>query len=242
MSIKLFLLPYKDKSNSCKLLAKELKAKRIKLVNSKYKPKDNHYVINWGNAQAPDYVTFNKNTSVAGNKLLTFQQLTKAGVPIPEWTVNIEEARSWLPADVFGRKILTGHSGAGIFTFTGEEQAPLYVKYIKKRHEYRIHCGKNHVIDVQQKRKKAGVEHDNKIRNLQNGWIYARENVDPPQEIAYSIAKESIAALGLDFGAVDLIYNEKMNKYFVLEVNTAPGLQGTTVLKYKEFFDKLLQD
>jgi D-alanine-D-alanine ligase-like ATP-grasp enzyme len=40
----------------------------------------------------------------------------------------------------------------------------------------------------------------------------------------------------LDFGAVDVIWNEKEDKYYVLEVNTACGLEGTTLDKYVEQF------
>jgi D-alanine-D-alanine ligase-like ATP-grasp enzyme len=42
--------------------------------------------------------------------------------------------------------------------------------------------------------------------------------------------------LGLDFGAVDMIYNAKRNTYYVLEVNTACGLAGETLNKYVEVF------
>ena len=60
MSTKLFIYPYKQASESCKLLAKELNAKIIKLKNSKYKHKPNHIVINWGNSNPPNYVSINK--------------------------------------------------------------------------------------------------------------------------------------------------------------------------------------
>jgi D-alanine-D-alanine ligase-like ATP-grasp enzyme len=36
----------------------------------------------------------------------------------------------------------------------------------------------------------------------------------------------------LDFGAVDVIWNEKQQRAYVLEVNTAPGLEGQTVDDY----------
>jgi len=52
------------------------------------------------------------------------------------------------------------------------------------------------------------------------------------------VALAAVSALGLDFGAVDIIYNEHENQYYVLEVNTAPGLEGTTVEKYAEAFAK----
>jgi D-alanine-D-alanine ligase-like ATP-grasp enzyme len=46
----------------------------------------------------------------------------------------------------------------------------------------------------------------------------------------------------LDFGAVDIIYNAKRNECYVLEVNTAPGLEGTTVEKYATKFASELKD
>ena len=41
-------------------------------------------------------------------------------------------------------------------------------------------------------------------------------------------------AVGLKIGAVDIIWNELENKCYVLEINTAPGLEGTTLVKYTE--------
>ena len=39
-------------------------------------------------------------------------------------------------------------------------------------------------------------------------------------------------SIGLDFGAVDVIYNGHSNRAYVLEINTAPGLTGTTLDNY----------
>ena len=49
-------------------------------------------------------------------------------------------------------------------------------------------------------------------------------------------AVAAVVALGLDFGAVDVVYNVKEQKAYVLEVNSAPGLSGTTLDKYVEVF------
>ena len=236
MLTKIFLYPYKNNSTSCKLLAKELGAKIIKRIGSVYKHKPNHLCINWGATNPPDYVNLNKQTADASNKLTAFQILGKKGLPIPQWTDNQEEAKGWLPEAVLARTILNGHSGKGIINFTGTEPAPLYVKYIKKKHEYRIHATKNAVLDIQQKKRKLGEEANYQIRNLKNGWIYARDNINQPKQEALDIAIKAINALNLDFGAVDIIYNEKQDKYYILEVNTAPGLENTTVTKYKDFF------
>jgi D-alanine-D-alanine ligase-like ATP-grasp enzyme len=41
-----------------------------------------------------------------------------------------------------------------------------------------------------------------------------------------------VSAINLSFGAADIIYSRKKNAAFVLEVNTAPGIEGLTVLDY----------
>ena len=48
-----------------------------------------------------------------------------------------------------------------------------------------------------------------------------------------------LAKTGLDFGAVDVIYT-KDERVYVLEINTAPGLEGQTVLDYKVFFEEII--
>ena len=48
-------------------------------------------------------------------------------------------------------------------------------------------------------------------------------------------------AVGLKFGAVDLIWNELENKSYVLEINTAPGLTGATLEKYAQAIVKDIQ-
>jgi D-alanine-D-alanine ligase-like ATP-grasp enzyme len=90
------------------------------------------------------------------------------------------------------------------------------------------------VIDVQQKRRNTAIPDDKvnwQIRNHDNGFIFARSDISPPRCVT-SASLAAVAALGLDFGAVDLGYNQKAKKCVVYEVNTAPGLEGTTVDRY----------
>jgi D-alanine-D-alanine ligase-like ATP-grasp enzyme len=49
------------------------------------------------------------------------------------------------------------------------------------------------------------------------------------------LSVEAVAALGLDFGAVDII-EDKEGNFYVLEINTAPGLEGHTVTSYAKAF------
>ena len=119
---------------------------------------------------------------------------------------------------------------------TGEQvvQAPLYTKYVKKKSEFRVHVFDNEVIHVQEKRRRAGVEDvDNQIRNHDNGWVFCVQNVEAPADVTDQ-ALRAVRAAGVDFGAVDVIYNQKKNEAYVLEINTAPGLEGTTLEKYAD--------
>jgi D-alanine-D-alanine ligase-like ATP-grasp enzyme len=92
------------------------------------------------------------------------------------------------------------------------------------------------IIDIQEKKRKKETPDDQvnwQIRNHDNGFIFARSEVAPPRCILdYSLA--AVSALGLDFGAVDLGYNVKREEAVVYEVNTAPGLEGSTLDAYFE--------
>ena len=98
------------------------------------------------------------------------------------------------------------------------------------------------VVDIQRKARKRDVADDAvnwQVRNLDGGFIFAREGVVEAPE-ASEEALKAVAALGLDFGAVDIMYNARENKYYVLEVNTAPGLAGTTLEGYAKRFREVL--
>lgn len=133
--------------------------------------------------------------------------------------------------------------------------APLYTQYIKKRAEFRIHLIKHPryvlpvIFDVQQKRKRRNDEEEcevdcdlantdeqtaltrQRIRNYDNGWVFTREDVVVPDAV-YDVAVTAFAVSELDFGAIDVVFNEYHNRAYVLEINTAPGLEGTTLENY----------
>lgn len=192
------------------------------------------------NANAPE--ACNKRTFL--KKMSTDQNLTPF---VPPFTESSGTAFGWLEEGhkVVCRKKLNGHSGDGIVIASSTDQlveAPLYVKYLKKKSEYRVHINKlNTDFSWQQKRLRNGYDANNplvhQVRNLQNGWVYCRSEVNPPQVVieAATILRDS-PAFTLDFAAVDIIYNEAQNKAYILEANTAPGLCGGTVKWYADLF------
>ena len=77
------------------------------------------------------------------------------------------------------------------------------------------------------------------VRTHPNGWIYIRQG---DEEDLNAAAIEAVAALGLDFGAVDICTKRRgdSRQVYVLEVNTAPGLEGQTLAAYTDAIERQL--
>jgi hypothetical protein len=230
--------------------------KKIKHENSRFRGSPKKVVINWGSSTLPEEVLKSKVLNhpslvvLCSNKLNFFRKVTENNPELlPPWTEDFNEAISWVRDGnlVCARTILNGHSANGLVIMKPDDpttfvRAPLYTQYIKKNEEYRVHIVKGEVIDIQRKvlsRAKAeahaetGEEINWQVRNHDNGFIYQRDNIDPNPDVERA-AIEAMSIIGLDFGAVDVIYNRHHNRAYVLEINTAPGLTGTTVINYAE--------
>lgn len=242
---------YKFGSGSAKVLSQALGAKRIKHEGSKFKGRQGKTVINWGCSKLPQEVMkctlINQpdNVKLASNKLLAFNLLKGQAVSVPPFTTEREEAVAMIEDGkvVVCRTILNGNSGEGIVIAETVDQlvdSPLYVQYVPKKEEYRVHVVNGQVIHSQRKARKRDVPDDQvnwKVRNLAGGFIFAINEDHTPPQLILDQAVLAVNSLGLDFGAVDVIWNEKTFMPYVLEVNTAPGLAGTTLDKYVEAFE-----
>lgn len=248
------IYPYRAGSKSVKALCQRLGIKSIRLKGSKFKGRVGKLVLNWGASDMPQQYmaggVVNKPEAVglASNKLDLFNILLGDGKStIPKFTVSREEAAGWIRdgGTVVCRTLLRGSEGRGIVIAQNEEElvaAPLYVRYVSKKDEYRVHIFRGKVFDVQQKARSLEVPDEKvnwQVRNHGNGFIYKREGIDPPKDVLDQ-ALNAFAASGLDFGAVDVIFNAKHRKAYVLEINTAPGLEGTTLDKYTKVFQENL--
>lgn len=244
-------------SRSAKSLANLLGAKRIK-KDSKYRFRKGDIIVSLGNNNPPDWGDrisgtdiLNKwdNLAVAQNKLTCLQVLEKNGIAVPNFTSDKERAKSFFTgknSKVVCRTLLNASEGRGIVIAESPDElvdASLYTKYFPKKHEYRVHVFNNEVIDVTQKRllnsEDRPAERNPYIRNLKNGWIYARTNVTLPEAVKEACIK-ACNVLKLNFGAVDCAVN-KEGAFVIFEINTAPGLEGTTLVKYKEALIKYIK-
>lgn len=250
--IKYLIQKYRHSTSSGSKLAEAL---NLRIYTPSIRPKRKEVkAINWGLTNIPwrsDDFLINKTSAVlnSSNKLRTFELLDSKEIPIPLWCTDIETARTLFDSDdkekVVCRTLLSSSSGNGIVIAKSPDEvvpAPLYTLYIKKKIELRVHVVAGRVIYIQQKRRLTteqlearGITNRCKyIRNLSNGYIFSGD-VEPldstTESLVYIYSLASIESLGLDFGAVDLIITGDYQVY-VLEVNSAPGLEGTTLSKY----------
>lgn len=239
-------------SQGAKRLAEALGIKRIKHENSRFTGRRAPVVINWGATRLPNWaerckiINRQEAVQVVSNKLAFFAAMNDLGIT-PMWTPDIEEAREML-ADGRGavvcRTVLNGSGGKGIVIAEHPEdvvEAPLYVQYVPKKEEYRVHVFRGQIIDHQKKARKLDVPEDQvnwRVRNHANGFIYARGGYKIPDAVLH-VAVSCMDNLSLDFGAVDIVFNERQKRAYVLEVNSAPGLEGQTVENYATAFREM---
>ena len=198
-------------------------------------------VINWGCLDALTVTGRLLNTpaaiAVARDKLRAFNALKdNDAVNVPKYWTTIEEANNERKGIVLERHTLTGQSGSGIvIRREGEDltRAPLYVRYVRKQREYRVHVFDGKTIAVQQKRKTEELASPDAslIRNHHNGWVFCINSVNEEGlDAVKGMAVAAAAGLGLDFGAVDVVVGSRDEKPYFLEVNTRPGLSSPTVI------------
>lgn len=241
MAIKIY--PYKAGSRSARALADALGGRVLRREGSTYRERERDTIINWGASAVPFGRVLNRPDAIAraSNKLTTFNTL-RGVCSIPDFWVNPDD----IPNDAFPivcRTVLSGHSGAGIViadTRGDLVRSPLYVKYVKKQDEYRVHVGirgnEESIIAIQRKARRNDVENPNwQVRNHANGFVFVRNDVNPDPSVIEQ-AKLAVRTLGLDFGACDIIWNAREGRAYVLEINTACGLEGQTVEDYATFF------
>lgn len=189
---------------------------------------------------------------LAVNKLDFFRKVGDKARTVP-WTTDPAIAKSW--DKVVCRKRLEGKEGEGITIWhrnaqdgsgssssapatsplgwwqmlTGDApshsqplpSAKLYTKFIPSIHEYRVHVVGDKAVAVH--RKVGGTSGD--VKNTDNGWTFKKVTIFNPDITAQAI--KAVQAIGLDFGAADVLWTGE-NKAYVMEVNTAPGIDGMT--------------
>lgn len=239
----------------------ELTGQRVlRLRNpTSFRPREDDVVINYGipRVQLPAgaHRTFNaeEHIRLVTNKLRFFEYIagTQAGINIPEFTTSQEVASQWVAEGhkVCCRTNLTGHSADGLVLARTQEElvlAPLYTKYVPKKDEYRVHFVGDTITDVQRKARRLDTPNEEvnwQVRNHDNGFIYMRDGVNNgtvPAQVLQQAARVA-AIVPLTFGSIDILWNRRNGSATVLEVNSASGLEGTTLERFSNAVLHLIQ-
>lgn len=254
------VMSWNNDSAGAKALAAGLHIRRLKHLNSAFVPSPQKAVINWGcgefiplpGIEQCQVVNHPDKVAICANKKKFFQYVDHDERVVP-WTTDDQVVLEWFQNGhtACARKKLEGSGGDGLVIFDGTNEfvrAPLYTMYIKKKHEFRVHIGGHKIFLVQQKKRSKEAkdnplpEHMGRrgmVRSHANGYIFARNDIEPPACVI-EVAAEVMENIGLDFGAVDVIYNEYKDRAWVCEVNTAPGIEGSTVDDYVKMIKELI--
>jgi len=236
---------------------------------STFTPRATDYIINWGcndtkadewfpTWRKANFLNLPNRVAVAQSKTKSLEAFKEADVSHPEFTTDPDVVRQWFSTckhtnkwGVIGRKLDCASSGRGIYYIDKDRFAnthnnmnyALFTKYMPKFDEYRVHVFGGVIIDAQQKKRQRNVDYaaNLRIRTHTNGWIFAREGIELPEEVANQALK-AVEALGLDFGAVDIGWARTQEIASVYEVNTAPGLDGTTIMSYANAFKGVIDE
>lgn len=215
---------------------------------------DDHTVINWGFKST--FATLNKN--IVGDKLKELGRLSSAGVTVPPYICSsFERLRQVWDGSRYRYYMESGeeclprhakHSGGTelVRRLTGRRlrtnPPDFFVKRMDFVDEYRVHIINGKSVKIGRKVKMHEDAHP-WVRSHRYGWRPSyTSDVRLAVEATPGIREESkkaIAALNLDFGAVDVGVTRE-GRATVLEVNTAPGLKPSIAQIYAEKLKEML--
>jgi hypothetical protein len=248
-------------SNAASNLARRLGCRRLYAsADRRLRSTSGSLVVNYGTGHNPNFSLGTKSiflnppeaVSRAVSKRVSYDKFRENSVPTLDYTRDRSVADAWRRE---GHGILCRRDGlsggAGIvYAPKGSESIPsaeFYTRYFPKTHEYRAHVFRGRLIDLTQKRLQNGAsksEDDDPtkkiVRSLENGWVHTHQGLDLPSGRKDRLGQAAISActaLGLDFGAVDILLyvpstgpRKGTDVLAVCEVNTAPGLVNEATL------------
>ena len=248
MKVTFKICPYKPGSAGARHLKaalEKLVGYTVERVGADYELDDNVWVVNWGAGHyigaarrgAKNVKVLNPARKIVSciNKIDFFQLVSGTDVRIPRWTTRQRIAEQWAEEGktVYCRQDVEGRDGSGIVVAAKPAQivpSHLYTVGIPADDEYRIHVFQHKpifdLIKVHHRPTKAQLQ----VRTGGNGWNFHRDVTAPA-----AVTKQAVLtsrSLGLDFGAVDILYDAGSDVATVLEANSAPELGPWTSAAY----------
>lgn len=204
-------------------------------------------VLRWGSSlEFPARAELNNAEGIrrAANKWSTLVALKEAGLP----TVPFERTIGGLSDyDVVYARGNYGSGGKNLVVcYRGDNNIPppadFYTGGVDVHREYRVHVVGGDVIRIQGKYLEIPEDDraNGRVCNHANGYRFKT----PQKRLNQNRLDDCVAAvkaLGLDFGAVDLLLGTDRNHY-ILEVNTGPACSPKTLAAYVDAFTPLIRE
>lgn len=180
----------------------------------------------WGTGDGFPIPTLNANAGQY-NKFDELMMLAAAGVPVPR-AINSSDGTNF-PFPAFARKY--EHSGGrDLRVVLSADELParieagwnFFTEVLPVQTEYRVWVYRGRHLATYEKYLAHRERFRGYGRNTRNGFAFGLRDESPYMT---RVAGEAVDALGLDFGGVDVIRKQD-GTLAVLEVNSAPGIQG----------------
>lgn len=206
--------------------------------------------VNWGRSEAN--TELNADTSKATNKYQMRQLFRTNEVPMPTLYSYEEALRRTTAGETLVGRPTTHMKGRGYWVCRSsadvrrawegtrrKKAATHFMDFIPNAREFRVHIFNGKSIRISEKDfTKIKLE---SLRELRGGdyratFSFVATKPDLDKETLKSVrraAKKAVRAIGLGFGAVDVLLGQD-NQPYVLEVNSAPGLGGSLPSLYSQ--------
>jgi len=178
----------------------------------------------------------------ASDKLESLSLMRDQGIPVPDFDTDPEALVERVGFPILGRR--TQHARATDVVLCLQRRdwrrrpRDYYVAYVPTTREYRLHVAGGEVIRVQGKYLDVSEDYLPWIRNFATGYRF-RAPRRRLHNTRLNDAVGAVEALGLDFGAVDLIVSDN-GSHYILEVNTSPSCSPLTGAAYVNAFARML--
>jgi len=223
-------------------------SKHIKNCEYKYQlneEDEKYFIVNYGRIN----VNGDLNKKIITNKLLQFELFKKAELNVPQiYSLHNFNTIDKKIFPVMARKIKHARGSDIIFLRSKSsmkkrwkrvQKRDFLVQYIPKKIEYRLHVLGDDIIDISEKIHSPKALEENlyihpHVWSKERGWtLQTIENKE--LEIIKDLAIKAVKSLQYNFGAVDMILGND-EKYYILEVNSAPRLNKVRRRLYAKFF------
>lgn len=249
-----FLLSSKYSYSSAKCLRDALWEREIKLKLTSHRERfSEHPTIRYGNSQRLGEESDTEINSPQAIILMSKKDhfsntLSEHGIWCPRFTLLDSSNRpNEFPAII--RETLTASGGVGIHVVDTTEMVQTFLErrcwwtpFVQMDFELRVHIAGGVILKIFRK-EFAGENEEEKypIRNLHRGYHFSLKETKNYPRVKDLVEKiQPHLPQGSFFYALDIGWNRERKEYFVLEANSAPGLNDNTASLYAEAIAKEL--